>query len=152
PLRLDGTAVASGSPWQAFVMDQVLRAISDNDLPEFTRLLESESWLLGDAYVSPQVDMLERAAFTDRGPFIARLLDLDPAILHCPSPPRSSTLVFAFEYGHAHLVPLLTRIWPVPDDLPHAVGMGDFERVKRWFDAAGQPALGIPNDHYPGND
>jgi Ankyrin repeats (3 copies) len=150
--RLDGTAVASGSPWQAFVMDQVLRAISDNDLPEFTRLLESESWLLGDSCVSPQIDMLERAAFSDRGPFMARLLDLDPAVLHCPTPPRSSALVFALEYGHAHLVPLLTRIWPLPDDLPHAVSVGNFERVKRWFDAAGQPALGNPNDHYPGND
>ena len=83
---------------------------------------------------------------------MAHLLDLDPAILHCPTPPRSSAVVFALEYGHAQLVPVLTRIWPVPDDLPHAVGVGDFERVKRWFDAAGQPALGNPNDHYPGND
>jgi hypothetical protein len=58
----------------------------------------------------------------------------------------------ADEYGNAHLVPLLTRIWPLPDDLPHAAGMGDLARVKRWFDAAGRAALGDPNDHYPGND
>jgi hypothetical protein len=45
PQRLDGTAIASGKPWQAFVMDQVLRAISDDDLPTFTRLLQSDSRL-----------------------------------------------------------------------------------------------------------
>jgi hypothetical protein len=35
-------------------------------------------------------------------------------------PPQSSALGFALEYGNAHLVPLLRRIWPLPDDLPHA--------------------------------
>ncbi len=38
------------------------------------------------------------------------------------------------------LLPLLTRIWPVPDDLAFAAGMGDLARVKQWFDAAGAPA------------
>jgi hypothetical protein len=52
-------------------------------------------------------------------------------------------------YGNAHLVPLLTRIWPLPDDLPHAAGMGDLARVKRWFDAAGSPVLGDLKQHYP---
>lgn len=58
----------------------------------------------------------------------------------------------AQEHGNAHLVPLLSRVWPLPNDLPHAAGMGDFDRVKCWFDAAGEPALGNPADHYPGND
>jgi hypothetical protein len=150
--RLDITAVASGRPWQAFVMEQALRAFGDDDLPRFTRMLESEPWLLGDACVSAQVDTLEGAAFRNQEPFIVRLLDLDPAVLHCPTPPQSSALVFAFEYGNAHLVPLLTHIWPLPDDLPRAAGIGDFARVKCWFDAAGRAALGDPNDHYPGND
>ena len=35
----------------------------------------------------------------------------------------------------------------MPDDLPHAVGMGDLERVKRWFDAGGKPALGDVVNH-----
>ena len=39
-------------------------------------------------------------------------------------------------------MPLLTRIWPVPDDLPHAAGMGNLARVKQWFDESGAPALG----------
>jgi hypothetical protein len=46
-------------------------------------------------------------------------------------------------------VPLLTRVWPLPDDLPHAAGIGDFEGVKKWFDAAGAPALGDPTHHLP---
>ena len=31
-------------------------------------------------------------------------------------------------------IPLLTRIWPLPDDLPHAAGMGNLPRVNQWFD------------------
>ena len=34
----------------------------------------------------------------------------------------------------AHLVPMLTRIWPLPDDLPHAAGTGNAAAVARWFD------------------
>jgi hypothetical protein len=44
---------------------------------------------------------------------------------------------------------LLTRIWPVPDDLPHAAGLGDLARVRRWFDAGGKPALGTVANHQP---
>ena len=40
-------------------------------------------------------------------------------------------------YANTHLLPLLTRIWSVPDDLPHAAGMGNLARVKQWFDSAG---------------
>jgi hypothetical protein len=50
-----------------------------------------------------------------------------------------------------HLIPLLTRIWPLPDDLPHAAGMGELARVKRWFDESGAPALGDLDNHYPCN-
>jgi hypothetical protein len=37
----------------------------------------------------------------------------------------------------------------VPDDLPHAAGVGDISRVKRWFDASGAPAFGDIENHYP---
>ena len=37
---------------------------------------------------------------------------------------------------------MLTRIWPLPDDLPHAAGMGNLARVKQWFDASGAPCAG----------
>jgi hypothetical protein len=41
-----------------------------------------------------------------------------------------------------------TLIWPLPDDLPHAAGVGDLDRVKSWFDDKGQPALGDPGRHH----
>ena len=47
---------------------------------------------------------------------------------------------------------MLLRIWPMPDDLPHAAGSGDFARVRRWFDTAGRPALGDLAKHFPAND
>ena len=47
------------------------------------------------------------------------------------------------------LLPLLTRIWPLPDDLPHAAGVGNLSRVTQWFDEAGAPALGDVENHYP---
>jgi len=40
----------------------------------------------------------------------------------------------------------------MPDDLPHAAGNGDFGRVRRWFSAAGRPALGDLAKHFPAND
>ena len=47
---------------------------------------------------------------------------------------------------------MLTRIWPLPDDLPHAAGTGNAAAVARWFDAAGRPALGSLARQYPGSD
>jgi hypothetical protein len=74
--------------------------------------------------------------------FVSALLDFHPAILRRQPPPPSQNIEQALTYGTTHLLPLLTRIWPVPDDLVHAAGMGDLSRVKRWFDADDQPALG----------
>ena len=45
-------------------------------------------------------------------------------------------------------MPLLSRIWNVPDDLPHAAGLGDMENVAKWFEG-GKPALGDPATHNP---
>jgi hypothetical protein len=137
--------------WQAFVMHQAFCSIDDDDLPTFQRLLQREQWLLGESRVDFQVRLIGHATLKDRASFIAQLLDLMPALSRSRPPPKSQALVFAFEYAKPHLVPLLTRIWPLPDDLPTAAGMGDLARVQRWFDAAGEPALGNPVDHYPGD-
>jgi hypothetical protein len=96
-----------------------------------------------------QRGLIEWAALNGREDVITALLDLDPAILRRQPPPPSQALEHAFVYANAHLVPLLTRIWPVPDDLPHPAGMGDLSRVKRWFDAEGTPALGDVANHAP---
>jgi hypothetical protein len=140
-----------GRPWQTLVMNEVRQTIVNDDLPAFSRWLQEEPYLLDESSVRLQVELLELSTYTNRERFIVHLLDRAFALLHQPTPPPSSALAFAFEYGHAHLVPLLTRIWPLPDDLPHAAGMGDVPHVKRWFDAAGQPALGDLNRHHPAN-
>lgn len=150
-------------PWKAFVMEHVKRAVyswsgsetslkdrrGDSDLPTFVELLQRESWLLGEAFVEFQTQIIARAALQGRGEFITALLDLNPAILRRQPPPRSQAIEFAFTYANTHVIPVLKRIWPVPDDLPHAAGMGNLSRVKQWFDDSGAPALGGIENHYP---
>ena len=157
-----GHAMTVG-PWKAFVMEQVSRSISSwsgpetsvtsprgqSDLDVFVRLLQREPWLLGEGFVEFQSEIIGRATLKGRGEFIAALLDLDPAILRRQPPPISQNIEFAFTYAKTHLLPLLTRIWPVPDDLPHAAGLGNLSRVKQWFDKSGAPALGDVENHYP---
>ncbi|WP_149540866.1 ankyrin repeat domain-containing protein [Siccirubricoccus phaeus] len=141
-----------GGPWRSFVVNEVLRTIGEDDLPGFARRLEEAPELLGEAGLPLQVELLERATLLDRGRFIEHLLGLRPALARCAPPPPSAAPVFALEYGHAHLVPLLTPIWPLPDDLPHAAGLGDLPRVRSWFDAEGRPQLGELRRHYPVNN
>ena len=143
------TKAAPSGPWQAFLMNQVVRAIHDNDLETFVNVLRRESWLLGDPCVGFQVGLIERATIRDRGVFIPALLDLDPALLRRRPAPPSQAIEFTFVYVKPHLLALLTRIWPIPDDLPHAAGMGDLAAVQRWFDDAGRPALGDLARHAP---
>jgi Ankyrin repeats (3 copies) len=139
-------------PWEAFVQQQVVRAMHDGDLTSFVGGLRREAWLLSEAHVKFQVGLIEVAVLNDRGDFITGLFDLDPAVLRSPVPPPSSAIEFAFTYVKTHLLPTLLRIWPMPDDLPHAAGNGDFARVKRWFDAEGKPALGDVGKHFPANN
>ncbi len=140
------------TPWRAFVMRQLTDAMDSGDLPAFSDWLDGQPWLLDDSFVGFQVELLEQAAIRNRAAFVEQLLGLDPAVLHRSVPPPSSALIFAFEYGNAHLVADLTRIWPLPDDLPHAAGSGDLARVERWFDEAGRPALGDLGSHTPCNN
>jgi hypothetical protein len=149
--------------WKASVMEQVIRALyswsgsetslkdrrGDSDLPTFVSFLHSERWLLGEAFVEFQTQIIERAALQGRGEFITALLDLNPAILRRQPPPTSQAIEFAFTYANAHVIPVLKRIWPVPDDLPHAAAIGNLSRVKEWFDDSGAPALGGIENHYP---
>jgi Ankyrin repeat len=148
---LDFAHATPAGPWQAFVMEQVMRAVQDSDLTAFVRGLQREPWLLGEAGVEFQTGLIERATLRDRGEFIIALLDLDPALLRHQPPPRSQAIEFACTYAKPHLIPVLTRIWPMPDDLPHAAAMGNLSRVKHWFDESGAPALGDLADHFPCN-
>ncbi len=140
------------TPWEAFVIRQLTSALDRNDLAEFRRWLQDEPWVLNSAFVHVQVAMIERASWEDREPFITALLELDPALLGTANPPPANALAFSLAYGHAHLVPTLTRVWPLPDDLPHAAGTGNAAAVAHWFNAAGEAVLGSPAQHYPAND
>ena len=142
--------VAELGPWKAFVVEQVSRAVVDGDLTAFAGWLQREKWLLGEASVDFQDALICAASLNDRGEIIAALLDLNPAILRRQPPAPSKAIEWAFMYGNTHLLPLLTQIWPVPDDLPHAAGIGNLARVKQWFDSAG--VLRNLDDHYPYND
>jgi len=139
-------------PWKAFVMEQVSRAAHEGDVTTFVGVLRREPWLLGEPHVGFQDGLIGAAILNDRGAIIAALLDLEPALLRRQPPPPSQAIEHALTYAKAHLIPLLTRIWPVPDDLPHAAGIGDLARVKRWFDTSGAPALGDLEKHFPCDD
>ena len=143
--------VSPSTPWQTFVMRQLLQAINADDLSTYSRWLRSQPRLLGESCVRQQVDLIEHAASMNRETFLSELLDSHPSVLRSHTPPKSRAILNAYDNGNAHLVPLLTRIWPLPDDLPHAAGAGDFDRVKRWFDAAGNPVLGDPKFHHGWN-
>jgi hypothetical protein len=141
------------TPWEAFVVLQLSSARDRNDLPAFRRWLDDEPWVLQPSFIHVQAGLIMPACYQkDREAFIVTLLERDPALLRAVPPPPSSSIVQALSYGNAHLIPLLTRIWPLPNDLPHAAGTGNAGAVTRWFDAAGQPALGSLAQHYPGSD
>jgi hypothetical protein len=142
--KIAGDAATVGL-WKTFAIEQVSRSVEGDDLTAFVSGLRREPWLLGDAWLDFQNELMG----CGRAEFIAALLDLDPAILRRRPPRPSHNIEYALVDAKAHLIPLLTRIWPVPDDLPHAAGMGDLERVKRWFDADGTPALGDLTQHAP---
>jgi hypothetical protein len=115
--------------------------------------MEDEPWVLEPSFVHLQVGAIERACWSkDREQFITALLEHDPALLRTQPPPQSSAITYALSYGRADLLPTLTRIWSLPNDLPHAAGIGNAAAVARWFDATGQPALGSLADHYPAKD
>ncbi|MGV3614311.1 MAG: ankyrin repeat domain-containing protein [Fimbriimonas sp.] len=140
-----------GGLWQSVVMNELFAATERGDLAEFTRWLKREPELLDDATIELQVELIERFAWKDRGPFISRLMEFKPALLRASPRPPSRALQFALEYGKSHLVPLLAPIWPLPDDLPHAAGIGDFTHVQSWFDGEGRPKLGSLAQHHPTN-
>ncbi|HET7248359.1 MAG TPA: ankyrin repeat domain-containing protein [Gemmatimonadales bacterium] len=141
------------TPWEAFVILQLSSARNRNDLSAFRRWLDDEPWVLQPSFLRVQEGLIMQACYMkDREAFIVTLLERDPALPHAEPPPPSSSIVQALSYGNAHLIPTLTRIWPLPDDLPHAAGIGDAARVARWFDTTGQPVLGSLAHQYPGSD
>jgi hypothetical protein len=143
------------TPWQTFVILQLGSARDRGDLRAFRRWLDDEPWVLEPGFIHAQTGLMLPAVYEKhREAFIVELLERDAAVFHADAPPSTTwpLIAQALSYGNAHLVPLLTRIWPLPNDLPHAAGVGDAAAVARWFDADGRPALGSLADHYPHSD
>jgi hypothetical protein len=126
-VRPTGSDAASVAPWNAFLRDRVMRTIPEGDVSEFRRLLRAEPGFIGESNLRFEIDLVERSVLKDRPEFIECLFELDPGLLERRPTPVSSALGWAFTYAKAHLVPLLTRAWPLPDDLPHMQ-----RRTKRW--------------------
>jgi hypothetical protein len=109
---------AAAGLWKGFVMEQVRRAVSswsghstsvtppigESDLTAFVRLFEREPWLLDEAFVEFQAEIIGAATLKDRRDFIMVVLDLDPAILRRQPPPPSQAIEFAFTYVRTHLI------------------------------------------------
>src|SRR5687768_8419020 len=112
-IRKIGGGARTVGLWKTFVMEQVSRSVQGDDVTAFVAGLLREPWLLGDACIEFQNELMG----SGRAEFISALLDLDPAIRR--RPPRSDNIEYALVDAKAHLIPLLTRVWPVPDDLPH---------------------------------
>jgi hypothetical protein len=139
-------------PWQAYVKQRIDHAMRDGDMASFVEGLRRAPWTLSEAHVKFQARLIEVAVLNNREALLNALLDLDPALLHSRVPPPSQAIEYAFVYVKTHFLPTLLRIWPLPDDLPHAAGNGGLARVKRWFDATGKPALGDLANHFPLNN
>ncbi len=109
--------VRPATPWRTFVMRQLLHAIDADDPPAFSRWIQSQPWLLEEGCVPLQVDLIERAVLMNREALLTQLIAQDPAVLHSRTPPKSTAIQLAFDDGNAHLIPQLTRIWPLPEFL-----------------------------------
>jgi hypothetical protein len=142
----------SFEPWKDFAKQQADQAMRDGDMKTLVDSLRRESWMLSEASAKFQARLIEVAVLNDRAALLKALFDLDPAVLYTRVPPPSQAIEFAFTYVKTHLLPMLLRIWPMPDDLPHAAGNGDMARVKRWFDSDGRPALGDLAKHFPADN
>ena len=142
-----------GPVWQCAVDLRLHAALQAGDLATFERWLDTETFFLAAEFVPLQVRFCEVAAYTDGSrAFLEALFARRPALLEMREPPLTQALSYALEYGHADYLPLLGRIWQVPEDLPHAAGRGDLERLARWFTDAGEPNLGDPSAHHPSSD
>ena len=123
--------------WDVFCGQQLHRALHEDDVNGLVRGIDRAPWLLDDSHVDFQRSLVEQAAFHGRGDHIRALWDRNPALLRQHPPPPTRAFEHAMTYAHTHVVPELTRVWPMPDDLPHHAAMGHLPRVRELLDRPG---------------
>ena len=134
-----------GLIWRRAVELRLLAALDEGNAESIRDLLATESFLLGPRYLETQEMMLAAAACSEgKLPVIEAVITAGAAITTVDEPPVSRAVLYALEYGNADYVPALSQIWPVPDDLPHAAGLGNLEAVEKRF-ANGYLQLGDPS-------
>jgi hypothetical protein len=134
----NGADLTTSDPWRAFVKGRIDMAMRDDDFAAFINGFQRAPWLLGESEIPFQLHAIEQLAFHGRGAFITALFDLQPALLRQPAP-ATKAFEHALTYAHTDVVRLLTRLWPMPDDLPHHAGMGHLPRVKELLAASDAP-------------
>lgn len=148
PFSLPTTAPRGPSPLWRFAVEMRLHEtlsvsseLAGQDRSEVSTraladLLRSEAWLLDEAQIPVQQRYLEVAAYSSGvAAQIEAFLEAQPAILRCEPAPDCPAISYALEYGNARYLPALTRIWTVPDDLPHAAARGDLAAMARLLDS-----------------
>ncbi len=140
--RIDLCVDSPGVIWQHTVLLRLQQAQEEPNEEAFRELLAHEPSILEAHYIETQVRILEVAAYSENAKgIIAALLESGAAIAQASPPPKSHAISWAIEYGNSEYVPLLSQVWDVPDDLPHAAGLGNLTNVNKWFDAAGQAQI-----------
>ena len=120
--------------WQAAVALQIQQTMNEGDIDGVLALLRDEPFILGPAFVKVQEGLIATLAYSpDALPSIEAILGAGAAISTAQPPPESKAISYALDYGNSAYVPVLSKIWPIPDDLPHAAGTGNLDAVKQWF-------------------
>ncbi|HEX9622230.1 MAG TPA: hypothetical protein VF989_18920 [Polyangiaceae bacterium] len=112
-------------------------AREQNDAAGFQALLQEEPAFLDARHLAFQVATIEEAAFTHRTAIAGVLLAAEPAVLAEPER-LTAAMRYAVEYANREMVELLAPLCRPRDDLPTWAALGDLERVRGFFDAAGE--------------
>jgi hypothetical protein len=133
--------------WQRTLELRLQVVVAEGDVEGVHQLLTADAEVIDGISSGALVRVLEIASYTEGTLEIVRELVAKLNMRSDAGP--SPSISYALEYGHADYVPLLTEVWSLPDDLPHAAGMGDLTTIEKWFDAKGNPNLGDVQLHYP---
>lgn len=136
--------------WRTAINLAMQEAILTTDLSMVKHLLKDECFSIAESATPDLIRFLEVAAYSDSMlPIIQLIIDDATVLRDVQKTQPSRAISYALEYGHADYVAPLLRVWELPENLPHAAGVGDLAKVKGWFGGKGEPLLGDPEKHNP---